>query len=62
MQAMFQLAKNNIVQIVNCVYDKVQPQFQGGLSWHKLGEAMLLLCGKHFSVCFLFGWSCVELM
>lgn len=48
---MLQLEKEHIVDIARCVFDKVDSQSQGCLPWPNLGEAMLLLCGKHFSVC-----------
>jgi len=50
MQTMLQLEKEHIVDIVRCVFDKVDSQSHGCLPWPNLGEAMLLLCGKHFSV------------
>lgn len=49
MQTMLQLEKEHIVDIARCVFDKVDSQSQGCLPWPNLGEAMLLLCGKHFS-------------
>ena len=44
------MPRESILDIIKVLYDKVDSRHEGLLSWEKFGEAMLLLCGKHFSV------------
>lgn len=50
LQALLCLPKENILEIVGGLFDRVDSQHRGSLTWIKFGEAMLLLCGKEFSV------------
>ena len=50
MQSLLQLSKEAILEIISGLYNKVDFQGEGSLSWEKFGDAMLLLCGRHFSV------------
>jgi len=49
LQALLCLPKENILEIVGGLFDRVDSQHRGSLTWIKFGEAMLLLCGKEFS-------------
>lgn len=45
------------MDVVKKLFDKVDTHREGSVPWDKFGDAMLLLCGKKFSVCS----SCFEL-
>ena len=50
MQTLLQFPKDQILQIISGIFDNVKGHQEDSLSWEKLGEAMVLLFGKPFSV------------
>jgi hypothetical protein len=57
LQTLLKLPKEGIVDVVKKLFDKVDTHREGSVPWDKFGDAMILLCGKNFSVCS----SCIEL-
>jgi hypothetical protein len=51
LQTLLKLPKEGISDVVKKLFDKVDTHREGSVPWDKFGDAMLLLCGKHFSVC-----------
>ena len=50
LQTLLKLPKEDIVDVVKNLFERVDVEHHGSVPWGKFCDAMLLLCGKRFSV------------